>query len=87
MEKIARLFKNGTSQAVRLPVQFEFDTDQVYVRKTDSGDVILSKKSHHTDDWSDFFLLLNNVFVPDDFLSEEDRGQKAADRDPFAGFE
>ncbi len=30
MERIAKLFKNGRNQAVRLPVEFEFDTDRVY---------------------------------------------------------
>ncbi len=33
MEKIARLFRNGRNQAVRLPVEFEFDAEQVYVSK------------------------------------------------------
>ena len=27
----AKLFKNGASQAVRLPVEFRFDGDEVYV--------------------------------------------------------
>lgn len=42
MERIAKLFKNGRNQAVRLPVEFEFDTDRVYIRRDREGNVILS---------------------------------------------
>ena len=43
--KTARLFNNGGSQAVRLPVEFRFDGTEVFVRRDDrTGDVILSKK-------------------------------------------
>ncbi len=41
--KKAKLFNNGGSQAVRLPAEFRFDGDFVYVRRDErSGDVILS---------------------------------------------
>ena len=44
--KTARLFSNGGSQAVRLPVEFRFDGDEVFVRRDErTGDVILSRKS------------------------------------------
>lgn len=33
MEAIARLFKNGRSQAVRLPKEFRFEGDCVRIRK------------------------------------------------------
>lgn len=59
----AKVFKNGRSQAVRLPAQFRFDTDEVYVSR--QGDkVILSAKP---DSWDDFFAA--DVRVPADFLS------------------
>ncbi|SUB34423.1 Virulence-associated protein and related proteins [[Pasteurella] mairii] len=38
MERIASLFKNGRSQAVRLPVDFEFNAQQIYIRKEANGD-------------------------------------------------
>ncbi len=31
--RIAKLFKNGSSQAVRLPAEFRFDGDKVYVTR------------------------------------------------------
>jgi antitoxin VapB len=35
--KIAKLFRNGRSQAVRLPKEFRFDGDHVLVRKVKDG--------------------------------------------------
>ena len=37
--KTAKLFQNGQSQAVRLPKEFRFDGDEVYIKK--SGNVII----------------------------------------------
>lgn len=49
--RVAKLFKNGSSQAVRLPTEFRFEGKEVFIRK--EGDkVILSPKPHS---WDDFF--------------------------------
>lgn len=41
--KSARLFKNGRSQAVRLPAEFRFEGEEVAIRRDPAtGDVILS---------------------------------------------
>jgi antitoxin VapB len=37
---IAKLFRNGRSQAVRLPREFRFDGDQVRVRRVGSGIIL-----------------------------------------------
>jgi antitoxin VapB len=37
---IAKLFRNGRSQAVRLPQQFRFSGDQVRVRRVGSGVIL-----------------------------------------------
>lgn len=45
---IAKLFRNGRSQAVRLPQQFRFSGDQVRVRRVGTGVIlepILSPRS------------------------------------------
>ena len=34
---IAKLFRNGRSQAVRLPQEFRFEGDRVRIRRTDQG--------------------------------------------------
>lgn len=75
MERIAKLFKNGRNQAVRLPVEFEFDTDQVYIRQDEEGNVILSKNPAKPDSWDNIFSLLEKADVPDNFLDAEERNQ------------
>jgi antitoxin VapB len=43
--RVAKLFMNGGSQAVRLPAEFRFEGDEVYVRRdTCTGDVVLSSR-------------------------------------------
>src|SRR5882762_7841252 len=39
----AKLFKNGRSQAVRLPKEFRFEGDEVYVKPVAGGVMLLSK--------------------------------------------
>ncbi len=70
MRHTAKLFMNGRSQAVRLPVDFRFDCDEVYIRKDpESGDVIISRKPGS---WDDFFKLMETIDVPEDFMDERD---------------
>ncbi len=85
MDQRAKLFKNGRSQAVRLPAAFRFDTDEVYIRKNpETGDVILSRKPTT---WDGFFEALRGVEIPGDFLSPAERNQTPSTRDPFDGWE
>ena len=68
--RIAKLFKNGASQAVRLPSDFRFEGDEVYVTRDDAtGDVVLSKRPG-AKTWNVFFELLHEVDVPADFMAE-----------------
>ncbi|MBN9088740.1 MAG: AbrB/MazE/SpoVT family DNA-binding domain-containing protein [Reyranella sp.] len=39
----ARLFRNGRSQAVRLPKEFRFEGDEVYVKRVAGGVMLLAK--------------------------------------------
>ena len=44
----ARVFRNGRSQAVRIPAEFRFATDEVYVeRDPRNGSLTLSEKPLH----------------------------------------
>ncbi|MEO7026662.1 MAG: AbrB/MazE/SpoVT family DNA-binding domain-containing protein, partial [Caulobacteraceae bacterium] len=55
MPKVAKLFANGRSQAVRLPREFRFEGSEVFIRKDPtSGDVVLSQKPSG---WEEFFVL------------------------------
>ena len=70
MSQSAKLFMNGRSQAVRLPVNFRFDCDEVFIRRDEvTGDVVISEKPNS---WDGFFNLLDTAKVPEDFLLERD---------------
>jgi antitoxin VapB len=67
MPHTAKLFRNGRSQAVRLPADFRFAGSEVYVRRDPvTGDVILSRRP---DSWQDFFDLTATLDIPEDFMS------------------
>lgn len=66
--KTAKLFRNGRSQAVRLPADYRFEGSEVYIRRDqDTGDVILSRRP---ESWRDFFDLMKSIEIPDDFLAD-----------------
>ena len=48
---IAKIFMNGRSQAVRLPKEFRFECDEVFIRKQ-GNEVVISPTSPS---WDDFF--------------------------------
>jgi antitoxin VapB len=76
----AKLFMNGRSQAIRLPKEFRFNCDEVYIRKDlKTGDVIISRKP---DSWDGFFSLLETTVIPDDFMNERDN-KPPQERDLF----
>jgi antitoxin VapB len=67
MPRIAKLFRNGRSQAVRLPSEYRFEGSEVYVRRDAStGDVILSRRP---ESWKDLFDLMKDVELPREFLA------------------
>ena len=73
----AKLFKNGSSQAVRLPKEYRFEGDKVYIRR--EGDkVILSPYKSPTE------LLLESLdMFSDDFHIERDQPTGVDEREPF----
>lgn len=72
MRRTAKIFRNGRSQAVRLPAEFRFEENEVYIRRdVRTGDVILSRRPGS---WQNFFSLADNAGVPDDFMAQ--RGDK-----------
>lgn len=42
--KTAKLFKNGESQAVRLPKEFRFEGDEVLIKRAGNAVVLLPKR-------------------------------------------
>lgn len=81
--KTAKLFKNGSSQAVRLPAEFRFEGSEVYVMRDEiTGDVILSRRPG-AKVWKDFFEMMHSIDVPDSFMAERPMNQPPLERDLF----
>ena len=62
--KVAKLFQNGRSQAVRLPKEFRMRGKQVYIKKVGNAVVLLPSEQP----WESLFASLKE-FSPD-FMSE-----------------
>jgi antitoxin VapB len=61
---IAKLFRNGSSQAVRLPREFRFEGDRVRVRRVAQG-VLLEPLTPNTAQWFKELDQLNSEpFMP-----------------------
>jgi antitoxin VapB len=62
----AKLFKNGQSQAVRLPKAFRFEGDQVYLKRVGNGVLLLPFEDRwqllwdSLDGFTDDFMLERN---------------------------
>ncbi|HEX7361605.1 MAG TPA: hypothetical protein VF283_14035 [Bryobacteraceae bacterium] len=70
LAKTAQLFNDAGSQAVRLPPEFRFDGDEVFVRKDErTGDVILSKKPASST-WDEYLELRDASAVPEEFMKD-----------------
>ena len=68
MSKTAKVFKNGRSQAVRIPAEFRFNSDEVFIRRDHkTGEIILTEK---TFTWDDFFERAKTIPEAEDFLKE-----------------
>jgi antitoxin VapB len=42
--KTAKVFKHGNSQAVRLPKEYRFDADEVIIKRSSGGVLLLPKR-------------------------------------------
>jgi antitoxin VapB len=62
--KTAKLFQNGQSQAVRLPKEFRFEDDHVFVKKSGNVVVLIPAKNS----WDTLIQSLDKF--SDDFIAE-----------------
>ena len=71
--KTAKLFKNGRSQAVRLPKEFRFEGKEVAIRRDPAtGEVRLSQSpSPPTITWQEWVDLFDSLELPEDFFKRE----------------
>jgi antitoxin VapB len=81
--RIVRLFKNGASQAVRLPAEFRFPGKTVYASRDEAtGDVVLSMRpgARH---WDAFFARLRSIDIPQDFMSDRPMNRPPEEKSVF----
>ncbi len=69
MTLIAKVFKNGRSQAIRIPKEYRVDSDEVYIEKVGDTLVIKPKKN---DKWDSFFDSLEGVDTKD-FMADREQ--------------
>jgi antitoxin VapB len=73
--KTAKLFKNGESQAVRLPLEFRFSGDEVFIKRIGNAVILLPKAKS----WDTLIGSLGKF--PDDFMSERQQPREEDKRE------
>jgi antitoxin VapB len=61
---VGKVFKTGRSQAIRLPKEFRVDVDEVYLKRTAEGFLVITK-----DPWDVFFEGVEEL--SDEFLANQ----------------
>ena len=75
--KTAKLFKNGRSQGVRLPIEFRFDGDRVFLKRAGNGVLLLPAKRTRDS-------LVNSLdHFSEDFLTEREQPAQQRRSDLF----
>jgi antitoxin VapB len=60
--RVAKVFQNGRSQAIRLPKEFRVEGNEVYLKKTREGFIVIPR-----DPWEIFLEGVNEL--SDDFMA------------------
>ena len=68
--RTAKLFKNGRSQAVRLPKEFRFDGTQVFIKRVGNMVVLIPEQ----DSWQTLFDSLEQF--SDDFMESRNQPEQ-----------
>ncbi len=73
--RVAKLFKNGRSQAVRLPKEFRFEGTEVAIRRDQAtGEVVLSSKAEpQKASWEERFTVWDALGSPNEDVLERDQ--------------
>ena len=75
--KVAKLFKNGQSQAVRLPKEFRFEGTQVFIKRVGNVVILLPEQ----DTWQVLFDSLG--LFSDDFMEAREQPEQQEREDLF----
>ena len=68
--KTAKLFRNGQSQAVRLPKEFRFEGVSVFIQHLGGGVLLVPKH----DPWNSMFEATKRF--SEDFMADRDQGDQ-----------
>lgn len=78
MSAVAKLFKNGQSQAVRLPKEFRFENqEELFIKRVEDGVILMPKNDKSV--WDHMFDRLHEF--SDDFM--QTRVQPTQKREDF----
>ncbi len=75
----AKLFKSGRSQAVRLPKEFRFDGEEVYIKRVGEAVILLPRE----DSWRTLYESLANF--SEDFMAERNQPTDQEERETLFG--
>lgn len=76
--KVAKLFQNGQSQAVRLPKEFRFEGEEVFIKKLGKATVLLPVKNP----WQPLFESINKF--SSDFMDAREQPKQQGREDIFS---
>ena len=68
--RTARLFQNGSSQAVRLPKEFRFSGDRVFIKRVGNAVTLLP----YTGSWQSLFSSLSEFSA--DFMTDREQPEQ-----------
>jgi len=75
--KTAKIFRNGQSQAIRLPKEFRFEGEEVFIKKMGELTVLIPKKNP----WQS---LINSIAkFSDDFMEAREQPKQQDREDMF----
>lgn len=83
--QVAKLFKNGASQAVRLPAEFRFEGDHVYATRDEKTNNVILSERPGTGVWNEFFEFVRGIDVPEDWMQDRPMNRVASTDRPLFG--
>lgn len=75
-EYITRVFKNGNSQAVRIPAELRLNSDRVEIYKNEQGDLVIHPIPVASSQKLGDEIAAILADFPDDFIEALERNQK-----------
>lgn len=77
-QHITRVFKNGNSQAVRIPAELRLNSDQVQIYKNEQGDLVIHPIPIASSQKLGDEIAAILADFPEDFIETLERNQKEA---------